>query len=62
MFYAVLFTWSLDADQRLHGKVYADSKKRFRDGEFIVSSKVASIDNIDGCKIAQTKNTRYLLA
>lgn len=43
----------------LRGDCYEDEKKRFRDGEPIVTSKVVSINL--SLKEAQTLNTKYKL-
>lgn len=40
------------------GRVYNDRKERFQDGETIRTSKVL---RIEGGRILQTRNTRYLL-
>ena len=44
----------------LCGEVYNDAKQRFPDGTPIVTSRVKRIDFVEG--IADTKNTRYILA
>lgn len=59
---AVLKEWTLDADNRLHGQVYADKEKRFVDGFDIVTSKLSHIErDIYVGALAITKNSVYLL-
>lgn len=63
-FDAILIGWTL-SEGLLFGAIYADSKKRFADGEPIITSAVQEI-YIDmkagGAHIAKTKSgTRYRL-
>lgn len=64
-FDAILIGWSF-IEGRLHGAIYADSKKRFTEGEPIITSTVSTIAcdmKAGGARIAVTKSgTRYLLS
>lgn len=62
---AILRDWGFykdfDSDVvHLKGYVYNDSKKRFKDGTYITTSKIKDINLKEGIVI--TKNTKYFLA
>ena len=68
MFAAILVNWTMDSDQRLRGRCYADERKPtmssgFARGEAITTSPCVSIAREDGELIATTSSgTGYLLA
>lgn len=45
---------------QLAGNIYNDTKGRFNDGDYVVTSQIKSIDFENG--VAQTRNTKYILA
>lgn len=45
---------------RLYGRIYGDKKKRFADGESIITSKVESLKWTKQGVVAITRNSTYL--
>lgn len=60
-YHARLEKWVVDNNGRLHGDIYDDTKQRFVDGEFVVTTPILAGIVKEGNQVVTKSGTTYLL-